>query len=336
MRLLVLTVLLVLPGQTHGLFGIGGFFRSGRRSIETLTGEVQQQMSAIRGILETKVIPDVQESLKVVRESAYEFVNITKRMEQRVEESLDKLDALAQTIGKNVNHVVDIVIVISCIALFAVCSKLNSSSRDEHLKYEYLTILMVISLITATGVMLRVFYVSVLKMDLMSPSATIIYCVIYPTKIVVAWKVLRLVYYLLCSVGVVVNFFILGPRLILYITVDGPMRWVWRACKHAPEMKSKKALLITVSLPWTMLLISLMVYNLFMNIDGSNDQAAFATSVLASYIFFYANAVYLYKYHQRPEPQEMLRALYGGNVNGGQGRPLKNNKNLVGAMAPVR
>ncbi|XP_053389750.1 uncharacterized protein LOC128552727 [Mercenaria mercenaria] len=319
MRLLVLTVLLVLPGQTHGgLFGIRGLFRSGRKSIEILTGVVQQQISAIRGILETKVIPDVQESLKVVRESAYEFVNITKRMEQRIEESLDKLDDLAKT----VNHVLDIVIVISCIALFAVCSKLNSSSRDEHLKYGYLTILMMISLITAIGVILRVFCVSVLQID-MSPSATIV-CVIFLTTTVVAWEVLRLVYYLLCSVGVVVYFFILGPRLILYITVDGPIRWVWRAYKYADEMKSKKAFYFAVALHWTMLLISLMVYYLFMYIDESNDQAAFA-SVLASYIFFYAVAVYLYKYHQRPEPQERLRALYGGNVNGGQGRPLKNN-----------
>lgn len=314
MRIYTVFILLVLFGQAHGLFGIGSFFRSARTSVERISGVVEEQGRALRAVVEQKIVPDFQQTMKELRLSAAEIVNMTKRLEERLEQSLDRLDEIVKSIGQNVNHVVDIVIVLACIAVFCVCSHINSSSRDEHVKYEFLTLLMFISLITATGVILRVFYVSVLKLELLTTAATLKYCVIYPVGIVVLWKILRLVYYALCQLGTVVYFFILGPRLILFITIDGPMLWVWRAYKYAPEMKSRKAMFVTVSLPWLMTVVILLVYNLIVTLDSDKDQFAFVTSMLAGYLYFYCSSIYVYLYLQRPPPQERLRALYGGNT----------------------
>jgi len=138
---------------------------------------------------------------------------------------------------------------------------------------------------------------------------------VLPAVIAIVLMLLRLLYCVLCYLLPIVYFFILLPIMCFFVAIAGPILWVGSAYKYSPQSKSNITFFVPISLPWTTFGVSLLVYNLAtINVvkDDFNVTAVYI-ALAAAYVFFYTNAFYLRKYHQRPDPQTNSRSLYGGS-----------------------
>ena len=284
--------------------------------------DIQGQISQFRQKFENELMPEMNATMRVARDSMLAMVNISQQAVQRISVTLDKVDETVIT----AKFGIEVILIILFLLIAMLCryelNRLGNMLKPNaffRVEKQLLQMLRLACIFSCLAIVVRVFYIVILQHTEAAPSE-ILYLALLPLVAVITFNALCLLVFVFTHVFYFIRFLMWTPFMVLvypliyllYFTFVAPTVWLYRVYQARLRLKNQYGVYVMHSLVVILPFIFLLTFNVIFLVRGYSytTHVDVVYGLIATYVLYYVIALSIKINYPITAAKQQVRQVY--------------------------